>query len=330
MRCNGIASARAAGPRRRFAFRGWTLTAALCACSLPPRPAEVWIHVSAGEPIAAVAESLAVHRVVGSAAAFARVAQDRTGTIAPGYYVFRPPMVMWRVLRTLHTARPRDKRVVVRERMTLDEVAERLHVTLGLPVEDVLAAAHDAALKRRVGTQAETIEGYLPPGTYYVYGDASARSVLQDMVERFAGRWDPAWNARLDTLALTRDEIVTLASIIEGEMPKDGDRFTIASVYHNRLAQGMRLQADPTVVYGLGTRRRLTYDDYDVESDYNTYAFRGLPPGPIGEPTSASLEAALYPAETDYLYFVGDSEGRHLFSRTYTEHLRTIRELRGR
>jgi UPF0755 protein len=92
----------------------------------------------------------------------------------------------------------------------------------------------------------------------------------------------------------------------------------------------MRLQADPTVVYALGERRRLNFNDYRVESEYNTYTVSGLPPGPIGQPSSTSLHASLYPVESDYLYFVGRPDGRHEFSRTYLEHLRTIAQLRGR
>jgi UPF0755 protein len=123
---------------------------------------------------------------------------------------------------------------------------------------------------------------------------------------------------------------VTLASIIAGEMPLPEDILQVASVYHNRLARGMRLQADPTVVYALGERRRLNYRDYRVSSDYNTYTIHGLPPGPIGQPSAVSLEAALYPVNSDYLYFVGRWDGRHQFSRTYREHLRTIAQVRGR
>jgi UPF0755 protein len=148
------------------------------------------------------------------------------------------------------------------------------------------------------------------------------------MVDTFAVRWNPGWTARLDSLGLSRDEIVTLASIIAGEMPHPEDVLHVSSVYHNRLARGMRLQADPTVVYALGQRRRLTFDDYRVASDYNTYAVAGLPPGPIGQPSVMSLEAAQYPLGSDYLYLVGRWNGRHQFSRTYREHLRTIAQVR--
>jgi len=101
-------------------------------------------------------------------------------------------------------------------------------------------------------------------------------------------------------------------------------------VYHNRLSQGLRLQADPTVVYALGRRTRLYNKDYGVESEYNTYQVSGIPPGPICQPSTASMVAALYPAATDYYYFVAAASGRHIFSRTYGQHLATIRRTRGR
>ena len=121
---------------------------------------------------------------------------------------------------------------------------------------------------------------------------------------------------------------MTLASIIEGEGPAQEDLLEISSVYHNRLNRGMRLQADPTVVFALGRRRRLLNRDYATDSPFNTYRMVGLPPSPISNPSSSSIEAALYPDSTDFLYFVAQPDGRHRFSATYEEHLRAIGEIR--
>jgi UPF0755 protein len=150
------------------------------------------------------------------------------------------------------------------------------------------------------------------------------------MVAEFEDQWRPEWNARLEELGMSRDEIVTLASIIEGEARHSGDRPYVSSVYHNRLDRGMRLQADPTVIYALGRRRRLFERDYELSSRYNTYRIDGLPPHPIGQPSAASIEAALYPRRTNFLYFVAGEDGKHVFSRTYSDHLATIRAIRGR
>jgi UPF0755 protein len=128
-------------------------------------------------------------------------------------------------------------------------------------------------------------------------------------------------------------ELVTLASIVEGEARADEERETIAGVYRNRLRIGMALQADPTVQYAISLKRgkrksRLFEKDYQFKSPYNTYLNPGLPPGPVNSPSRRSLEAALYPANVRYLYFVARPDGRHVFSRTYSEHLRAIRQIR--
>jgi UPF0755 protein len=153
------------------------------------------------------------------------------------------------------------------------------------------------------------------------------------MAEGFKSEWKPAWNARVDSLKMNRLQLVTLASIVEGEARADEERETIAGVYHNRLRMGMALQADPTVQYAIMLKRgrkksRLFIRDYAFPSPYNTYLHPGLPPGPVNSPSRRSIEAALYPASVKYLYFVAGPDGRHVFSRTYNEHLRAIRRIR--
>ncbi len=303
---------------------------AVTACAIPEPPDAVWVTIPDSVPVETVAESLATHGIVESAESFARFARmgRKHRGIKPGIYPFRPSMAMGRVLTALRKGRPPVQRIPVREGGWLREVAQTVEQRLGIPAESIVAAARDSSLRARVGARAETLNGYLYPTTYYVEVNATAHEVLRLMIDTFEARWKPEWNARLDTLQLTRDELVTLASVVEGELVRGDDRHEIASVYHNRLARGMRLQADPTVVYALGKRRRLYHGDYNVKSDYNTYRINGLPPGPISQPSQASLEAALYPPETDYLYFVAQRDGRHRFSRTYREHLATIRRVR--
>jgi len=303
---------------------------ALVACA-PAVPTDlVWVEVPEGAPVEAVAESLAVHGIVPSAEGFVRLARydGQYRDIKPGLYSLQPRMGRYNALSTLLKGEGRVRVIEVRERMTLVELADELEQRYGLPRAELFAAARDSALRARARAAGSTIEGYLFPTTYYVPFDASVPVILGEMADTFEARWRPAWNARLDTLGLSRDQVVILASIISGEMPLADERFQVASMYHNRLARGMRLQADPTVVYTLGERRRLTFADYRVPSDYNTYTITGLPPGPIGQPSTESLEAALYPATTDFLYMVARPDGSHAFSRTYREHLRTIREIR--
>lgn len=327
------AGARQPRPPARVAWWVIAASAASAAC-VGPRdlPNAIWVEIPAGASVEAVGESLAANGIVGSAERFVRLARvgGRYDDIKPGVYPLRPGTSQHRVLSALLRGRPPARKVVVRERMTLVELARELEATLGLAPAEVLAAAEDSALRAGVGAPGRTVEGYLYPTTYYVALDATAPEVLRQMADTFVARWRPGWTARLDTLGLSRDEAVTLASIIAGEMPLPEERFRVASMYHNRLARGMRLQADPTVVYALGERRRLTYADYRIASDYNTYGIRGLPPGPIGQSSVESLEAALYPEDTEFLYMVARADGSHAFSRSYREHLRTIREIRRR
>lgn len=301
-------------------------------CLGAPAADPVWVEIPAGASVSAVAESLAAHSIVASAAEFERIARvgHRYRGIQPGIYPLRPSMHTGHVLALLRRGRPPAAKVVVRERMTLAEIALEVNRALGMEPEAFLAAARDSALRARVGARAGSIEGYLYPTTYYVNLKAGPEQVLRQMVDTFETRWNHAWVERLGMLGMSRDEAVTLASIVAGEMPHADEIARVAAVYHNRLRRRMRLQADPTVVYALGERRRLTFKDYRVESEYNTYTFRGLPPGPIGQPSTTSLEAALHPADSDELFFVGRWDGRHEFSRTYREHLRTIARLRGR
>jgi len=311
---------------------GGLLLLAMHACTVPDPEDAVWVRIPADATIDAVAESLAVHAVVRSAdrfAQFARIGRKHLG-IKPGVYPFRPGTPMGRVLVDLRKGRPDAVRIRVKPGVWLAELAPVLGRVLDEPLDSLLAAAGDSALRARLGTTAETIEGYVPPGTYYLPVASTPLDVWTQLADTFETRWDPQWDARLDSLGMSRHELVTLASIIEGEGGDPDELALISSVYHNRLAQGLRLQADPTVVYALGGRNRLYNKHYGFDSPYNTYQVDGLPPGPIGQPSSASLRAALYPAESDFLYFVATRDGHHAFSRSYREHLATIRSLRRR
>jgi UPF0755 protein len=319
-------------PKRRLhrrAVLGVALIGLLAGCTAPEPPDVVWVTVPSA-PVEAVAESLAAYEIVGSAKAFARFA--RMGRkhlgIKEGTYPLTPGTPMGAVLVVLRKGRPLARRLAVSPGIWLTELAVEVEQTLGIPADRVRAVAGDSGLRSRARTRGETLEGYLYPTVYYVPVGASAHDLVRQMVDTFEARWSPDWDARLDTMGLSRDELVTLASIIEGEDPHDADRLHVSSVYHNRLAEGQRLQADPTVVYALGQRRRLRFADYGTRSDYNTYRIGGLPPTPIGQPSGASLEAALYPAATEFRYFVARPDGRHVFTRSYREHLSAIRGAR--
>ena len=168
---------------------------------------------------------------------------------------------------------------------------------------------------------AKTLEGYLYPNTYYIYHDASPEEIIDILLQEFWTQFDKNLRDRAIQLGFSVHEVVTLASIIEGEAMLDSERKTISSVYHNRLKINMKLQADPTIQYIIpGPPKALSNRDLRIKSDYNTYQNYGLPPGPINNPGIKSIEAALYPLDTNFLFFVAQGDGSHAFTTNEKDH----------
>ncbi len=245
--------------------------------------------------------------------------------IRPGEYEFVAGESYRRILERLRRGDIVQLRITVPEGLTNREIATLLQRELEFDPEIFLALTLDAELVRQYAIDSPSLEGYLFPDTYYVPSKSTPRQVVEMMLQRFFTAWTSAHEERARALGLTRGQALTLASIIEGEVLVHSESRRISAVYHNRLRQNMLLQADPTVLYALGgVRRRVLYRDLEVEAPYNTYLNLGLPPGPICNPGLTALEAALDPLpDTEDLYFVAaqDGSGRHLFSRTYREHV---------
>jgi len=166
-----------------------------------------------------------------------------------------------------------------------------------------------------------SLEGYLYPNTYFFFNDTSPADIVDTLVSQFWIEFDQKLLNRANELGLSVHEVVTLASIIEGEAMLDSERSTISSVYHNRLKINMKLQADPTIQYIIeGPPKTLSTRDLRIKSPYNTYQKYGLPPGPINNPGIQSIKAALYPLETDYLFFVAQGDGSHKFTTNERDH----------
>ena len=168
---------------------------------------------------------------------------------------------------------------------------------------------------------ASSLEGYLYPDTYYLYHDSSPEEIIDILLSEFWNKFDENLQDRANQLGFSVHEVVTLASIIEGEAMLDSERSTISSVYHNRLKINMKLQADPTIQYIIpGPPKTLSNRDLRIKSDYNTYQNYGLPPGPINNPGIASIKAALYPEDTNFLFFVAQGDGSHAFTTNEKDH----------
>ena len=304
--------------------------AAIAACGGgDDAPARVTIPPGASMRVAA--ESLARADVVGSARmfrAYAKLRKSDRGIKAGTYLISRD--ASWEsVLDALRDGRGLVTTVLVPEGFTLAQVESVLATRLGLDPDSVRAAVTDTALLHRLDTPIPNVEGYLFPDTYHFPPGTTARGAVATMVRRFEQRWRTEWSARLDTLAVSRHDLLTMASIVEREAKKPEERPVIAAVYWNRLRRGMLLQADPTVQYALPQyQSRLLNRHLTVKSPYNTYVHKGLPPGPIGAPGVASIEAALHPADVPFLYFVAYPDGHHEFRMTLEEHQAEARKAR--
>ncbi|MBK6910090.1 MAG: endolytic transglycosylase MltG [bacterium] len=232
------------------------------------------------------------------------------------------------LIRALSVAKAVGIPVTLREGLTSRQVAEILARELGVDSSAFMHAVFDSRLLLRLNVDAPSFEGYLFPDTYFFTGLESADQIVERMVTNFRMQLPANTNERLAALGLSLNEMVALASIVEWECMIPSEARVIASVYHNRLRKGMLLQADPTVGYALGKGpSRLFLSDLQVDSPYNTYRYAGLPPGAINNPGRRSMEAALNPTTTPYLFFVAQGDGTHAFTSNYSDHLQAKQKL---
>ena len=212
---------------------------------------------------------------------------------------------------------------------TIKWLAYRLQKYIYIDSTKFVNLATNSSFADSLGLEQKTFEGYLFAGDYEIYERSSPREAINLFYNAFKEFYNDSLKARTEKLGFTINEIVTLASIIKGETDKVEEMPRIAGVYHNRLRIGMKLQADPTIQYIIPDGwRRLTFKDLELKSPYNTYMYSGLPPAPINSPGKAAILAALYPEKNNYLYFVADGNGGHLFSKTLREHNNNVKKYR--
>lgn len=228
----------------------------------------------------------------------------------------------WELLHYLATATPARIKVTLNEGILSHEMAAILQRTLGIDSSKFVSLVYDSAFTGTLVPGVPNLEGFLLPETYYFEWKTPEEEIIKYLVEQTLEIFKPdSVQQQLKRLVMTPYQIIILASIIEGEAMVDSERVYISSVYHNRLRRGWRLQADPTIQFAIpGPPRRLLKKDLEIDSPYNTYKHRGLPPGPINNPGKQSILAALFPKSTSYLYMVAVGDGTHKFSRTLREH----------
>ena len=240
-----------------------------------------------------------------------------------GKYEIREGLSSYRLLKILVDGEVSIDWVTIPEGKNAREIASILKEKIEIDSTRFIQLVNDSVYTHNFGVEASSLEGFLFPDSYRFYWGMRSEEIIAILVNQFNKHFNDSLRTRAEELGFTVLEIITLASIIEGEAMIERERPLISAVYHNRLKKGMRLQADPTIQYIIeDSPRRLLKRDLQIDSPYNTYKYSGLPPGPIKNPGLASIKASLYPADVNYLYFVAKGDGSHIFSNTLKQHLR--------
>lgn len=279
--------------------------------SLPSKP--VTVTLAENSSAKAIADVLYGAKVISSKAVFRAVVKlsGRSKGLKAGTYLISPRASVFSIAGMIISGKGKFERVTIPEGYSSSEIADALALKGIINKEKFLKIVKDKQL-----------EGYLFPDTYYFDRNLPEQVVIDKMLKEFEKNFTPDMQARADELKMGKKKIITLASIIEKEAKQPEERLLIAGVFNNRLKKGWLLESCATVQYALGEHKpALCYKDLKVDSPYNTYKHSGLPPGPICNPGKASINAALYPAETDDMFFVAGSSGTHLFSKYYSEHI---------
>lgn len=292
----------------------------------------VVVQIDSGMTVAAIAEKLQRQGVITSASYFRRYYRlfFAEKKLKAGEYLFDGPLSMRQVIEKLERGKAILYKVTVKEGLWIGETAEIFQEAGLFPAAEFAGAARNTRLIRDLDPNAADLEGYLFPDTYLVRRDITAREMVALMVDHFRQNFSNTFIWRARDIGFSTRQAVILASLIEKETANRDERFLVSSVFHNRLKQGMLLDCDSTIVYALKKAGRylgkMGWDDLKFASPFNTRLHRGLPPAPIASPGYASLEAALYPENTEYLFFVAKDAGSHYFSKSLAEHNRAVRK----
>lgn len=292
--------------------------------SLPSdKPVEV--ELRRGDSVNQIIDSLYAKKIIPSkfnmkVAIMLRGAEKK---IKAGTYFIDKPMSYLELIDALSGDKlSMQKLVTIPEGIGQPELASLLQKELGIDSSEFIGLSGSKSFLRSLKIEADNLEGYLLPETYYFLASSGARGVIRKLSNELNSIWTKKNKEQLKKLKMTEHQILTIASIIDGESNVFSEFATISGVYHNRLRKGMALQADPTVAYLIRNRKnkKITRRDLEINSPYNTYKNPGLPPGPISNPGKQAITAALYPEKNNFLYFVANGNGTHSFSTNYEQH----------
>jgi UPF0755 protein len=248
-----------------------------------------------------------------------------TGKIKAGEYLVTPQMTVLIILENMVYGRVFLHKLTIPEGYTLVQIAVLIEEGGWGSRVEFLSIAKNPKFVKQCGFDGETLEGYLFPDTYYFSGDTPINKIILTLINRFKKAFSSKLEERTKKLGFSVNQAITLASIIEKETGVPDERPLVSSVFHNRLQRKMRLESDPTVIYGLEDfDGDIKSKDLNTPTPYNTYKRSGLPPGPIANPGIESINAALYPARTDFLFFVSKKDHTHYFSKNFDEHRQAV------
>jgi len=288
--------------------------------------------ISRGESFSTVVDSLESQGLIRQRSLFVLVSRILGGTdrIQVGKYLFASGVSNLDLFLSLRSGRGNALiSVTIPEGLRSRQQAHLFSRTIGADSARFAEFVHNQTFIWSLGLDDTTLEGYLLPDTYSFYWQQGEEEVIRKMVEQFRRFYSDSLIERQQSIGWTTKQVLTLASIVEGEAVQDDERALIAGVYFNRLRRGMKLEADPTVQFVVNARpRRLLYADLKVDNPYNTYIHAGLPPGPVNNPGRASILAVLFPIHHNYIFFVANGRGGHWFASSYNEHLRNVRQYR--
>lgn len=294
---------------------------------------KVYFEIKQGEGASTIAKKLELQGLIRNSKLFVVVAKylkyDRK--LLSGYYEVNRDMSMIDIMKHLNSGKQAMVRLTIPEGKNIYEIGQLLEQQGFTTKEEFLEVCHSKEILEKYNIPSESVEGYIFPSTYYIVKGNPTKVLVTYMIDSLFKQF-PDLEERAKKMGYTVHQVLTMASIVEKEIGPLDDPKLISSVYYNRLKIDKRLEADPTTIYAMTLvkgdyieKPNLKYADLRMEHPYNTYKNTGLPPGPICASGAKAIEAALNPADTDYIFFVADGTGKHAFSVTYEEHEENIR-----
>ncbi len=287
---------------------------------------KVMLHIPPGASLSQIGDSLLVHDLIDNKKLFTYFVKylGYEKKMRAGVFAIPGNLNHYQLVEYLIHARAERFKITLLEGWTLKDIAAYIGKKSNMSATRLLQLASDPIFIRKLGLDVANLEGYLLPETYFLEYNTREEQLLKILVDNCLKIFNnDSARAAMINIGLNRHQVLTLASIVEGEALLDAERPIIASLYLNRLKRHMRLQADPTIQYiKEGPPGRLLFRDLEIESPYNTYLHYGLPPGPINNPGKNSILAVLFPEKTNYLYMVAVGDGSHTFTTRLKDHLK--------